>query len=421
MSARETTEALCRRVAREALEASPRLRGLPAGERTGVLREMARGIRASRGTILEANAADLREAGGLSEAMRDRLRLDDARVEAMASAVEAIAVQADPIGEVIESRRLESGVFLEKRRVPIGVVLMIYESRPNVTSDAAGLCVRSGNAVILRGGKESARSNGAVASAIRGPMERLGLGGAIGFIDTADRSAIEHLVRMEGVIDVVIPRGGPGLIAAVTGSSRIPVIKHDAGNCHVYVDRSLAGLEESAERIVVNAKAQRPGVCNAAETLLIHREAAERMTARLCGALARAGVEVRGDERVCGLFPGARRATEEDWATEYLALIIAVRIVDSLEEAAAHVRRWGSRHTEAIITSDAAAAERFIGLVDSASVMVNCSTRLADGGEFGLGAEIGISTTKLHARGPMGAADLTTFQWVALGSGQIRM
>lgn len=420
MNVSDPVEAQCREIALAAAGASVGLRGLTAGDRSEVIREMAAGLLRARAAILTANALDLAAGVGLTDAMRDRLRLDDRRVESMAVALDEIAEQPDPIGAVLESRTLRSGLRLEKRRVPIGVVLIIYESRPNVTSDAAALCLRSGNAVILRGGKESIHSNRAVVGAIRTPLDRRGIGGALGFIDTPDRGAIEHLVRLEGIIDLVIPRGGPGLITAVTASARIPVIKHDAGNCHVYVDRALDGLEDAAERIVVNAKAQRPGVCNAAETLLIHREVADRMTPRLCGALARAGVEIRGDERVCGLVPVARRATDEDWGTEYLALIIAVRIVDSLGEAAAHVRKWGSRHTEAIITSDASAAERFIGLVDSASVMVNCSTRFADGGEFGLGAEIGISTNKLHARGPMGAADLTTTQWVVTGTGQVR-
>lgn len=425
-SAGAEIEAACRRVATAAADAKSRLRLLTGADRAEILHEIAEGIRGRERSILDANERDMKAGSGgnggdLSTAMLDRLRLDPGRVRAMADAVESIAGQPDPLEQgVVESRRLPNGILLEKRRVPIGLVLVIYESRPNVTSDAAALCLKAGNAVVLRGGKEAANSNLAIVEAIRPPLAARGLSEALGFVDTPDRSAINCLVRMEGTIDVVIPRGGPGLIRAVTEAARIPIIKHDAGNCHVYIDQHLDGLEEAAVRIVVNAKAQRPGVCNAAETMLIHAAAAERMIPPLCRALADAGVEVRGDDRVRGLFPDAKRAVESDWATEYLDLIIAVRVVDSLDEAAAHIRRWGSRHTEAIITSSQQEAERFIRLVDSASVMVNCSTRFADGGEYGLGAEIGVSTSAIHARGPMGAADLTTTQWVLTGQGQVR-
>lgn len=415
-----TIEAQCRHVAVAAAGARLGLRALSGAERDGLLRAMAAALRADTLVILEANRKDVEAGSALSLAMLDRLRLDAGRIESMASAVEQIAAQPDPVGAVLESRRLASGIQLEKRRVPLGVVLIIYESRPNVTSDAAALCIRSGNAVVLRGGKEAAATNQAIAESLRGALRPHGLENAVGFVETTDRDAINCLVRMEGIIDLVIPRGGPGLIRAVTDAARIPVVKHDAGNCHVYVDEHLDGLEDAAERVVVNAKVQRPGVCNAAEKLLVHSKVAARMLPRLCAALRKAGVELRGDERARAIAPSMVAATETDWATEYLDLVMAIRVVDSLEEAAAHIRRWGSQHTEAIITSSSEAAERFIALVDSASVMVNCSTRFADGGEIGLGAEIGISTSKLHSRGPMGAADLTTTQWVLVGDGQVR-
>lgn len=403
-----------------AVAAKPALRSLSGGERRALLHELSEALRERAGSILDANELDLDAGDALPAAMLERLRLDEARVDVMASAVRRIADQPDPIGETLEGRRLDNGIILEKRRVPIGVVLIIYESRPNVTSDAAALCLKSGNSVILRGGREASHSNRAIVDALREPLRKRNLEGALGFVDTPDRSAIDILVRMEGVIDLVIPRGGPELMRRVTSAARIPVIKHDAGNCHIYVDEHLEGLEDAAERIVVNAKAQRPGVCNAAEKLLIHERIAPRLAPRLCSALERAGVEVRADERTRALFPGAKPATDRDWAEEYLALVMAVRVVPSLEAACAHIRRWGSQHTDAIITSSIESARRFSDLVESASVMINCSTRFADGAEFGLGAEVGISTSKLHARGPMGAADLTTTQWVLSGSGQIR-
>lgn len=413
-------ESHCRSIAAAAASARLALRAISAEQRAKALRAMASALHEHGPQILNANAEDLRSAASLPAAMVDRLRLDPSRLADMASAVERIAEQDDPVGRVIESRRLRSGIMLEKRRVPLGVVLIIYESRPNVTGDAAALCIRSGNAVVLRGGKESSATNAAIVHALKSALRPFEIEDAIGFVETTDRAAIDCLVRLTGLIDLVIPRGGPGLISAVTASSLIPVVKHDAGNCHVYVDEHVDGLEEMAERIVVNAKAQRPGVCNSAEKLLIHAAIALRLLPRLCEALRIARVELRGDPRARAIVPWLSPANDADWDTEYLALIMAVRVVDSLEDAAAHIRRHGSQHTEAIITSSPAAAERFVSLVDSASVMVNCSTRFADGGEIGLGAEIGISTSKLHARGPMGAFDLTTSQWVLQGAGQVR-
>jgi len=406
--------------ARAAAAARTPLALLTGADRANMLVEIARSIRASAQAIIHANAADLAAADRLSSAMRDRLRLDEPRIAAMADAVASIAAQPDPVGEVISGRVLPNGVRLEKRRVPLGVVLVIYESRPNVTSDAAALCLKAGNAVVLKGGSEAMASNRAIVQAVRAPLDRRGIGGAVQFVDSADRQTVEHLVRLRGLIDLAIPRGGPGLIKAVTEAATIPVVKHDAGNCHIYIDEHLDGLDDAAQAIVVNAKTQRPGVCNAVETLLVHRHHAPRLLPRICAALAAAGVEIRGCNRTRSVWPNAKQATDDDWRTEFLDLILAVRIVDSLDDAVAHIRDYGSQHTEAIITSSIRCADRFVQMVDSASVMVNCSTRLADGGQYGLGAEIGISTDKLHARGPMGAADLTTFQWVARGDGQVR-
>ncbi|MFI4859217.1 MAG: glutamate-5-semialdehyde dehydrogenase [Phycisphaerales bacterium JB063] len=414
--------AQCRALADRAAVASRALAASSSADRTSALHAIARAIRDASPAIQQANAKDL-EAGktaGLSSAMLDRLTLDAGAVEAVANAVDNIAKQPDPLGQVVEGRVLDNGITLEKRRVPIGVVLMIYESRPNVTSDAAALCIRAGNAVILRGGKEATHSNRALADAIAAGLEQAGLDPhTVQLVQTTDRAAVSELLKMEGKIDVCIPRGGPGLIQAVTEQARIPVLKHDAGNCHLYIDARCD--PQMAVDIVLNAKTQRPGVCNAIETLLVHADAAAQGTLhRVCEVLARAGVEVRGDARTQAEFPGAKTATDADWATEFLDMILAVRVVDSLEQAAQHINYYGSKHTEAILTDDYAAAERFTRLIDAANVFVNCSTRFADGGQYGLGAEIGISTNKLHARGPVGAQDLTTTQWVARGNGQTR-
>lgn len=420
----ETTDlpAVCAALADRAVAASRALAVAPGADRDGALVAIADALLASQDAVLSANNKDLAagESAGLSGAMLDRLKLDTDRLAGMADAVRQIADQPDPVGSVIEGRVLANGIALQKRRVPLGVVLMIFESRPNVTSDAAALCIKSGNAVILRGGKEALHTNRAIAQAVADGLEKAGLDpNTVQLVPTTDRAAVGELLAMEGKIDVCIPRGGPGLIRAVTEQARIPVLKHDAGNCHVYVDARCDA--QMAAEICVNAKTQRPGVCNAAETLLFHADAAESgVVKRVCEALAAQGVEVRGDARVQAEFTNAKTATDDDWATEYLDLIVAVRVVDSLEQAAQHINHYGSKHTEAIVTNDYAAAERFTKLIDTANVFVNCSTRFADGGQYGLGAEIGISTNKLHARGPVGAADLTTYQWVARGNGQVR-
>ncbi|MEO1130764.1 MAG: glutamate-5-semialdehyde dehydrogenase [Planctomycetota bacterium] len=411
---------LCASFADAASSVRPKLAELTGGDRAEILHEMAAALRAQSGPIIQANAKDVEAGASLSSALRDRLTLDDGRIESMAQAVEQIAAQPDPVGLVVDGRTLANGVRLEKRRVPIGVILVIYESRPNVTSDAAALCLKAGNAILLKGGREAAHSNRAIVDAIRGPLEARGIGDAATFVDTTDRRAVELLVQMRGRIDLCVPRGGRGLIDAVTNAASIPVVKHDAGNCHLYIDAHLDGLDDTAIEIAMDGKTDRPGVCNAIETLLVHEAQAERLLPRLGAQLRSAGVELRADPAALAHLPGANAATEADWETEYLSLVLAVRVVPSLDAACAHIRQYGSQHTEAIVTSSVTSADRFVTLVDSANVMVNCSTRFADGGQYGLGAEIGISTDKLHARGPMGAEDLTTFQWILQGRGQTR-
>ncbi len=412
----------CRELADRAQVAGRAMARTAGVARAAALREVAQRLQEDSAAIIAANAKDLQTGrdAGLSAAMLDRLKLDEKRIGSMADSVRQIADQPDPVGEVIHGCIRPNGLRLQKVRVPIGVVLIIYESRPNVTSDAAALCVKSGNAAILRGGKEAAHSNAAIAACVRGGLQDAGLNpDAVQVVEVADRAVVGELLKLEGKIDLAIPRGGESLIRAVVEQAHIPVIKHYAGNCHVYVD-SWAD-DEMALNICVNAKTQRPGVCNAAETFLFHRDAAQRgLLRRVCDELAKRKVEVRGDAETCRLFPGAKPATEQDWVTEYLDLIVAVKVVGGVDEAIEHVNRYGSKHTDAIVTRDFAAAERFTAEVDSANVFVNCSTRFSDGGEYGLGAEIGISTDKLHARGPMGAADLTTYKWVAYGNGQLR-
>ncbi len=411
-----------RQLAENALVASRSLARSDGKQRTAALMAVAEQLRKRSDDIVSENAKDLAagRSAKLSDAMLDRLKLDDKGVAKIADSVVQIAAQVDPVGQVIEGYTRPNGLEIRKVRVPIGVVLMIYESRPNVTSDAAALCLKSGNAVILRGGKEAAFSNAIIAQCVQQGLTQVGLPAhAVQLVNTPDRALLGELLKLDGLIDLCIPRGGESLIRAVVEQSRIPVIKHYTGNCHVYVDADADA--DMAVNICVNAKTQRPGVCNAAETFLFHNDAVRRGLLQKVGeALLAKKVELRGDERVRQVVPQAKPANDADWATEYLDLIVAVGVVDSVEDAITHINRYGSRHTDAIITRNLASAQSFVQGVDSANVMVNASTRFSDGGEYGLGAEIGISTDKLHARGPMGAADLTTYKWVVTGNGQVR-
>lgn len=397
----------------------------PTAQKDLALREMAHALRAAEADVLAANAQDLAAAkvDDKNPAFLDRLALDPARLEKVARALEEVASLPDPVGEVVETWRRPNGLKVEKVRLPLGVVLMIYESRPNVTADAAALCLKSGNAVILRGGSESARSNQAIARALHRGLAKAGLPpDAIQLVPTTDRAALLELVQLEGLIDLCIPRGGEGLIRFVAENARVPVVKHYQGVCHVYVHAS-APLE-MAEAIILNAKASRPGVCNAAECLLVDRDIAERALPRLGKALVSAGVELRGCPTTVSLLGRSgvpvKGALPEDFGHEFLEKILAVRVVRDLDQALEHIQTYGSEHTEAIVTSDVFAAERFTREVVASGVMVNASTRFNDGGELGLGAEIGISTSRLHAFGPMGLRELTAQKYVVHGEGQVR-
>jgi glutamate-5-semialdehyde dehydrogenase len=412
-------EEMARR-ARAAALASARLN---AEQRREGLGAMADAIDRHRSEILAANALDLAAAdrNGVTGAMRDRLHLDERSVVKLAEAVREVADQEDPLGTIEDEIVRPNGLRVGRMRIPLGVIAMIYESRPNVTSDAAALCLKAGNAVILRGGSEAIYSNRAIAEALREGLAESDVPvDSVQLVQTPARSAIDVLLEQEGLIDLVIPRGGEGLIRAVTEKSRIPVLQHYKGVCHVFVDQSAPA--DMATEIVFNAKVQRPGVCNALETLLIQADAAKRLLPEIARKLVDAGVELRGCPRAVALLKDfdVVPASEEDWHTEYLDLTLAVRIVDDLEEALDHIARYGSSHTEAIVTADREHAERFVSAVQSSTVLVNASTRFADGGELGLGAEIGISTSKLHAFGPMGAKELTTRKFVVHGDGQIR-
>ncbi|HNX27190.1 MAG TPA: glutamate-5-semialdehyde dehydrogenase [Phycisphaerae bacterium] len=408
-------------IARQSLKASATLAISSGAKRNEALHACANALRDARADLQSENRKDLAQAKelGISPAMLDRLTLTDARVEGMAIAMEEIAAQTDPVGEAIAAYNRPNGLRIEKRRVPIGVIGIIFESRPNVTADAAGLCIKSGNACILRGGREAIRSNLAIAAAIRKGLAAAGLPEAcVTVLDRTDHELVTAMATAEGLIDLIIPRGGENLIRAVTQAATIPVIKHYNGNCHVYVHKSAD--PEMAKKIVMNAKTQRTGVCNAAESFLIDAAVADEFLPTIGRALIDAGVEIRGCRKTCKLLPAAKPATEDDWAKEYLDMIIAIKIVDDIDAAIEHINRYSSKHTDAIVTRDLAAAEKFATAIDSASVMINASTRFSDGGEYGLGAEIGISTDKLHARGPMGAADLTTYKWIVTGNGHIR-
>jgi glutamate-5-semialdehyde dehydrogenase len=410
-------------MAHGARAASLKLARSTRDQRTQALRAMADAIEARAADIEAANALDLAaaDAVGISGAMRNRLELDRPSIGKLAVAIREVAAQPDPLGTLEDEQTRPNGLRVARMRIPLGVVAMIYESRPNVTSDAAALCLKAGNAVILRGGSEAIHSNRALADAIREGLSESDVPvDAVQLVPVRDRSAIDVLLRQEESIDLVIPRGGEGLIRAVTERSRIPVLQHYKGVCHVFVDES-APLQRAVD-IVANAKVQRPGVCNAAETLLVHAAAAKRVLPAIAERLLAEGVELRGCDRTREVLSGlpVQEATEEDWGAEYLDLTLAVRVVSDLEAALDHIAEYGSSHTEAIVTDDEAAAAAFVGAIQSSTVVVNASTRFADGGELGLGAEIGISTSKLHAFGPMGANELTTRKFVVFGDGQIR-
>lgn len=407
--------------ARAAREAAHLLALVPTKVKNDALVQMARGMEEKTAALLEANRADLERARakGLTRAFLDRLTLTEGRIEEMAVGLRQIGALPDPVGEVVESWRRPNGIDISRVRVPLGVIGFIYESRPNVTADAAGLCVKSGNAVLLRGGSEAIESNGLIAAVLAKAMEKAGAPPeAIQFIDVPDREAVGVMLEQDRWLDLIIPRGGEQFVRYVSEHSRVPVLKHDKGVVHVYVDGG-ADLE-MATAIVVNAKTHRPSVCNALETLLVDAAVAPRFLPALATRLSGAGVELRGCPRTASVLPGARPATEADWDEEYLDLVLAIRVVDGLDEAIAHIRRHGSGLAEAIVTNDLAHARRFTREVDAAGVLVNASTRLLDGNQFGMGAEMGISTSRVHARGPVGVRELTTTKFVVQGDGQVR-
>jgi len=406
---------------RKARQAAPKMARASTQLKNDALRAMASALIERRGYILEANQQDLRLARErkMSKALLDRLLLNEGRIEAMAEGLREVAELPDPVGEVIHGWKRPNGLEIRKVRVPIGVIGIIYEARPNVTVDAAALCIKAGNVVLLRGGSEAIESNKALTHVIATAATQAGLPeGAIQLVENTDRAAAVAMMKASGLLDLLIPRGGAGLIQTVVQNATVPVIETGVGNCHLYVDAS-ADLKMAAE-LTMNAKTQRPSVCNAIETLLVHEAVAAEFLPEIAHRLREAGVEIRGCERTRQWVPDAVPATEEDWYTEYLDLILAVRVVGSLEEAIAHINHYGSRHSEAIVTRDLESARRFAEEVDAAALYVNASTRFTDGFEFGFGAEIGISTQKLHARGPMGLEELTTYKYVVWGDGQIR-
>ncbi len=418
----ETIPQVMDELGRQARNASRAL-ALSGGDvRNAALDAAAAELRSRCDQIIAANEIDMREARdrGLSAAMLDRLMLDEARVEGMASGLEAIATLRDPLGRVRAEWRRPNGLAIQRVAVPLGVIGIIYESRPNVTADAAGLCVKSGNAVILRGGSESFHSSRAIHACLVSGLEKAGLpADSVQMVPTTDRAAVGYLLSsMSQWVDVVVPRGGKNLIRRVQQEARVPVIGHLEGICHVYLHE--AADADMAAEIAVNAKMRRTGICGAAETLLVDRAAAGRLLPRVLGALSEAGCEIRGDGDVVTIFPGATAATDEDWGTEYLDAIISARVVDDIDAAIRHIGRYGSGHTECIVTDDDVAAAKFFNEVDSAILLQNASTQFADGGEFGMGAEIGIATGRIHARGPVGAEQLTSYKYVVRGSGQTR-
>lgn len=411
----------CLKTAQAARRASAAMASIRGEVKNAWLRRAAASLRERASELQAANAEDLArsEEFGLTAAQVDRLRITDRVIESMATGLEQVAELPDPVGEVIESNRRPNGLDVQKVRAPLGVVFFIYESRPNVTADAAALCVKSGNAVILRGGKEAAHSNRAIAAVLAEAAEAAGVPpAAIQLVQTTDRAAVGRFLAMSDLIDLTIPRGGEGLIRRVVAEATMPVMKHFAGNCHVYVDQSADA--DLARRILVNSKCQRHGVCNAAESLVVHSGCGPALLTDLIADLITEGVEVRGDARACDAYADVLAAEEADFAAEFLGPTISVKVVDSLDEAIEHINRFSSGHTEAIVARDLATVREFAARIDSAAVMINASTRFNDGFEFGLGAEIGISTDKFHARGPCGLKELTTYKYVVYGSGQIR-
>jgi len=414
-------DAYMERLGQAARQAATRMRRVDTAAKNAALRAMAEQLQQSRGEVLAANARDLARgrASGLEAALLDRLALDNGRLDAMVEGLNQVAALPDPVGEIDGLRARPSGIQVGQMRVPLGVIGIIYESRPNVTLEAASLCLKSGNAAILRGGSEARDSNAAIAACIRAGLVQAGLPEeAVQVVATTDRAAVGRLIAMPAYVDVIIPRGGKSLIERITREARVPVIKHLDGVCHVYVDAS-ADLDK-ALAIAVNAKTHRYGTCNTMETLLVDAPVANALLPMLARDYAAHGVELRGCERARAILADIVAAEESDWEREYLAPILAVRVVDGIEAAMAHIERYGSRHTDAIVTEHYALARRFLAEVDSSSVMVNASTRFADGFEYGLGAEIGISTDRLHARGPVGLEGLTTRKYVVLGDGQVR-
>jgi glutamate-5-semialdehyde dehydrogenase len=416
-----TLRAYARKIAREARVASGKIACLASKLKDAVLCEAAGRMRRERASLVRENARDLAFAreSHLPAHLMDRLVLNEGRIRAMAESIEAVAALRDPVGRVLGEWTRPNGLRISKVTVPLGVILIIYEARPNVTQECAALCLKSGNSVILRGGKEAFHSNRAIAGIFRGALASKRLDpAAVTMVGNTDRRVVNELLKLSEDIHLVIPRGGESLIRKVAAKSRIPVIKHYRGNCHVYVDKS-ADLKQALS-IAYNAKCQRPGVCNAMETLLVHRAVAPRFLPRLQAKLTEARCEIRGCKETRNILPRAKKATEKDWYAEYLDLILAVRVVRGVEEAIRHIETYGSHHTDAIVTGDKKAAEEFVRRVDSSSVMVNTTTRFSDGFQYGFGAEIGISTDKIHARGPMGLEGLTSYKYVVKGNGQLR-
>ncbi len=411
----------CRTVAQNAHQASSQLQ-LCSGElKNRWLNESAQALRASVASILESNAKDIAAAPeyGLTDAQIDRLVLDEQRIDGIATALEQIAMLPDPVGQTIQGSVRPNGLEINKVRVPLGVVFFIYESRPNVTADAAAICLKSGNAVILRGGKEAAHSSRAIVDVLMEVAATVGIPeNSVQLVNTTDREAVGQFLKLDEFIDVAIPRGGEGLIRRVSAEATMPVIKHFDGNCHVYIDKQ-ACLDMATE-IVINSKCQRMGVCNACESLVIHRDIAEQAISQVVGALVEQGITIHGDQTVCELIESAVAASDDDYGTEYLGPAISVKVVEDVDSAIEHINRYSSHHTEAIVTSDIVTARRFVAAIDSSAVMINASTRFNDGGEFGLGAEIGISTDKFHARGHCGLEELTSYKYIVTGNGQIR-